>query len=294
MRNGKTRGPVGLAGAALLLLLSAACGPGGATEPGLGKTEATGIPLPPEATHVHGVGVDPGSGEILVATHAGLYVLPAPGRDGEAGPVEPAHVGPVIDLMGFAALGPGRFVASGHPGPGTDMPDPVGLIETRDGGATWRALSLAGESDFHALDAAGERVIGFDGGLRASEDGRRWDDLDSTVHPLALTMSDDGRTVVATTQSGVMRSTDGGASFTPVADAPLLLLVDQVAGTETVYGVTPEGKVHRSDDGGASWTPTGAISGEPAALHADADQLVVVADHHVSRSTDGGGSFAGW
>ncbi|MGI5121931.1 hypothetical protein ACQEU5_20695 [Marinactinospora thermotolerans] len=80
MRNGKTRGPVGLAGAALLLLLSAACGPGGATEPGLGKTEATGIPLPPEATHVHGVGVDPGSGEILVATHAGLYVLPAPGR----------------------------------------------------------------------------------------------------------------------------------------------------------------------------------------------------------------------
>ncbi|MGI5121930.1 WD40/YVTN/BNR-like repeat-containing protein [Marinactinospora thermotolerans] len=174
------------------------------------------------------------------------------------------------------------------------MPDPVGLIETRDGGATWRALSLAGKTDFHALDAAGERVIGFDGGPRASEDGRRWDDLDPTVHPLTLTMSDDGRTVVATTQSGVMRSTDGGASSTPVADAPLLLLVDQVAGTETGHGVTPEGKVHRSDDGGTSWTPTGAISGEPVALHADADQLVVVADHHVSRSTDGGVSSAGW
>jgi len=57
-------------------------------------------PLP---SHVHGVGFDPVDGDLLVATHDGLFVVD------EAG--ETDHVGPVIDLMGFVVDGSERLLA---------------------------------------------------------------------------------------------------------------------------------------------------------------------------------------
>lgn len=174
------------------------------------------------------------------------------------------------------------------------MPNPVGLIESRDGGATWQALSRAGESDFHALVATPERVVGFDGRLRATEDGDTWEALDDGIEPFSLAMADDGRTVVATTQGGLTRSTDGGAAFSPVEGAPPLALVDWVPDTEVVFGVALDGGVHRSEDSGETWEATGQVAAQAQALHADAEQLVVVADHRVSRSADAGATFRSW
>jgi hypothetical protein len=34
-------------------------------------------------------------------------------------------VGPVVDLMGFTVTPEGRHPASGHPGTGTDLPEPL-------------------------------------------------------------------------------------------------------------------------------------------------------------------------
>ncbi len=260
---------------------------------GGGAANTVGVALPEEAGHVHGVGVDPESGEVLVATHSGLFTVPAPDRLTREATV-PAHVGPAIDLMGFTVQGPGHYLASGHPAGDTDMPDPVGLIETRDGGRNWEALSLAGESDFHALASAGDLVVGFDGALRVTEDGVTWADLSPGVEVFALAVSDDGGTVVATTQEGPVRSTDGGAGFDAVADAPPLALVDWVPGSETVFGVAVDGGVYRSDDAGAGWERAGGLPGTPEALHADEEQVIVVADLHVARSTDGGSTFDAW
>jgi hypothetical protein len=67
-----------------------------------------------------------------LATHDGLFVAAADGW---------AALGPVIDLMGFSVAGPDHFYASGHPGQVSDLPNPVGLIESKDGGQTWAPLS---------------------------------------------------------------------------------------------------------------------------------------------------------
>ncbi|MEU0490814.1 F510_1955 family glycosylhydrolase [Nocardiopsis sp. NPDC006139] len=279
-----------------LVVASAGCtsaGSGGVGQGGDPESAVVGIELPTTVSHVHGVGVDPETGDILVASHEGLYVLPAPEGPGEAS-VVPERIGPGIDLMGFSVAEPGRYVASGHPHEGVDMPNPVGLIESRDGGATWQTLSRAGESDFHALVANAERVVGFDGSLRATEDGSTWETLDDGIEPFSLSMADDGRTVVATTQSGLMRSTDGGAAFAPVEGAPPLALVDWVPETEVIFGVAVDGGVHRSEDAGQTWESTGLVEGEAQALHADAEQLVVVADYRVTRSTDAGATFRSW
>lgn len=258
-----------------------------------GVANTVGVPLPEEAQHVHGVGVDPGSGKVLVASHAGLFTVPAPDRLTREAAV-PAHVGPAIDLMGFTVRGPDHYLASGHPEGDTEMPDPVGLIETRDGGGSWEALSLAGESDFHALASAGDLVVGFDGVLRSTEDGATWTDLAPDVEAFDLAVSDDGSTVVATTGRGPVRSTDGGADFAVVEGAPPLALVDWVPGGETVFGVAVDGGVYRSTDAGGTWERTGELPGNPEALHADEDQLIVVADLHAARSTDGGATFDAW
>ncbi|MEU3017407.1 MULTISPECIES: F510_1955 family glycosylhydrolase [unclassified Nocardiopsis] len=295
--HGRAR-PLSALAAAVLVAVASACGAaegdGGAPpRTADGATNTLGVALPEEAQHVHGAGVDPESGEVLVASHAGLYTLPAPDRPTREATV-PAHVGPAVDLMGFTVRGPGHYLASGHPEGDTDMPDPVGLIETRDGGRSWEALSLAGESDFHALASAGELVVGFDGTLRATGDGVTWTDLDPGVEAADLAVSDDGATVVAATPRGPARSTDGGAGFSAVPDAPPLALVDWVPGGSTVFGVAVDGGVYRSDDTGQTWERTGELPGSPEALHADDDQVIVVADLRVARSTDGGATFGAW
>lgn len=220
--------------------------------------------------HVHGVGIDPKDGVVYLATHEGLY------RYGDEGPTQ---VGPVIDLMGFTVADAGRFYASGHPGPGVDLPNPVGLIESTDGGQSWEPLSRQGESDFHSLTASPAGVLAFDGRtLSSSDDGRTWRDLTVPVAVFAMDVSPDGRTVVVTSESGPGRSTDAGATWEPIADAPLLQVVDW-ADERTVVGVTPDGAVVVSEDAGASWQESASVGGPPqavAALRREGEPLRVV------------------
>lgn len=231
-------------------------GPPAAPETGGPGGAAAGAPLP--SAHVHALDRDPGTDAVLLATHEGLYVY------GDSGP---RRVGPVIDLMGFAVAGPGHYYASGHPGAGVDLPGLVGLIETRDGGATWTQLSRGGVSDFHALTTLGDGVAGFDGVLRMSTDGRSWTTGGLASPPRSLAGSADGTTVVATTQDGVMRSSDGGRTWREVPGAPLLLLVARGDGT-TLAGTTPDGEIFVSPDLGLTWAGTG--------LRADAVQALDV------------------
>ncbi|ABS06050.1 F510_1955 family glycosylhydrolase [Kineococcus radiotolerans] len=239
------------------------------------------------SAHVHGVAVNPADGQVHLATHDGLF------RFEESGPV---RVGPVIDLMGFTVAGPDHFYASGHPGPGVDLPQPVGLIETTDGGRTWQALSRQGESDFHALAASAGGVVGFDGTLRFSSDGTTWNVLQTPVKPYAVAASPDGAVLLVTSEAGPARSTDAGITWSVLQEAPLLQLVDWADGA-TVAGVSPEGTVAMSTDAGATWSVRGRVTGAPQAVGADLQpdgsmRLLVVTEEGVHESRDGGASFS--
>jgi hypothetical protein len=77
---------------------------------------------------------------------------------------------------GASAAGCARWT-TGHPGPGSPLPNPVGLIRSDEGGATWESVSLAGQIDFHALALTDDYIVGFDGvtGLVTSTDrGATW------------------------------------------------------------------------------------------------------------------------
>jgi photosystem II stability/assembly factor-like uncharacterized protein len=246
-------------------------------------------PLP--SRHVHGVARDPGDGRVYLATHDGLFHI--------AGGGEATRVGPVIDLMGFAVAGPGHFYASGHPGPGVNLPDPVGLIESRDAGQTWTALSRQGESDFHALAFSRGGVVGFDGEqLAATRDGQTWRQLTAPVAPHAVAVSPDGTVVLVTSVSGLARSADQGVTWRQVQSPLPLQLVTWVDAKQAV-GVAPDGRIAVSTDAAVSWQVRGSIGAAPHALGAHSIssggfEILAVTGAGLLRSADSGVSFAAY
>lgn len=247
-----------------------------------------------DVVHIHGIGVNPADGAVFLATHLGLYRLDADGRPNLVGDSNQ-------DTMGFTVVGFDRFLASGHP----DMrdrrlrvegkPPLLGLVESRDGGATWEPRSLLGEADFHALASRDGRVFGWNASsaeLMVTADLLTWELLSSIeITSFAINPGDDRR-LVAATGDGVTASADGGRTWQPVAGAPALVTV---AWSNTgVWGVASSGSVHRSEDG-LAWTERAPLQGEPQALAVDGDDLYVALTEDgrtvVRRSMDQGSSW---
>lgn len=173
-----------------------------------------------------------------------------------------------------------------------DLPEPVGLIESNDQGETWEVLSRGGESDFHALVAGTDRVLGFDGQLRASRDGRTWNTLSIPSDPAYLAMSPDAGTVLATTEEGVLRSGDDGATWTTL-DTPQLMSLITWVDDATIVGAGIDGHLLTSIDAGNTWTASDNPIGEITALgtgRADDGEaeVLLMADSTILRTTDGG------
>jgi hypothetical protein len=128
----------------------------------------------PGVIHVHGLGRNPADGSLFVATHTGLFRIGSGDRSAER------VAGLYQDTMGFTVVGRDHFLGSGHPGSIENDPPCLGLIESRNAGATWRPISLRGEVDFHVLEARGNTVYGF---------GSDW----QTREPRFLRSDDSGR-----------------------------------------------------------------------------------------------------
>jgi hypothetical protein len=210
--------------------------------------------------HAHGLVVAQ-DGTLLVGTHTGIMTV---GPDGTA-----SRVGRVDDdLMGMTGVpGTGRLISSGHPGASSDMPNPLGLMSSADGGRSWTSMSLAGQVDFHALATDGELIAGFDGvhGILLSRDGGKSWQRGAAIAAAALAMTPGS--LWATTEQGLQRSTDGGRSFSVVSEAPLLRLLAS-ASDDSLWAVDLEGFAWRSTDG-VAWQRRAAVGQVDAIAAAD-------------------------
>lgn len=268
-------------GAVAVLLLAACSG----EQEGTGGTAAadrSGATDDPGMGHVHGLGVDRASGDVLVATHTGLFRV----RNG----AEPQRVADRRqDTMGFTIDGD-RLLGSGHPDAREGLPSHLGLVESSDAGETWTAMSLQGDADFHALTASGEEVVGWDslsGALLVSGDGGRSWAAGAELDVVAdLEHLPGGAGLLATTADGLLVSRDSGRTFEAFAPAPPTTLVHVEGAGPTVTGVDVEGVVW--DLAGDAWVSQGSIGAPPTAFSASADGTLLAATAEEVLRLDGG------
>jgi hypothetical protein len=279
-----------VAAAVALATAPAACGGDGGEA---GSAGGGGDAGEPGAAHIHGLGINPADGSLMIATHGGMFRA-------AAGEQRARRVGERFqDTMGFTVVGPDRFLGSGHPdvqGFREGLPPLLGLIRSDDAGRRWKPVSLLGKADFHVLRVAGRRIYGVnasDGLLMVSDDGgRRWARrtppgplVDLAAEP------DDPDHVVASEEDGLHVSRDAGAGWRPLDTERAGLLTWPAP--DALYLVDGAGTVHRSSDAGRSWDEVGEVGGQPAAFAAHGSTLyVALHTNDVKVSDDGGRSWA--
>ncbi len=177
-------------------------------------------PAEPLLFHVHGLAFSPDGKELLVPAHAGLAVY----RDDGWSEVD----GPIHDFAGFS-LAERAIYASGHPPPGSSLPNPLGLVKSTDLGKNWVSLALGGEADFHFIAAgyrsnaiyvrstAANAAMPVPGLHLSVDEGRTWRrqtarGLEGEVFGIAA-HPQDARTLAVATDKGLYMSRDAGETF---------------------------------------------------------------------------------
>ena len=177
------------------------------------------VPFEGGMSHVHGLGYAGDENALYFASHHGLKIY----RDGEWFETpDNSH-----DYMGFNATNEG-FYTSGHPGADSDLPNPLGIQRSEDGGKTIEEIDFQGETDFHAMAAGYNSHDLFlinpaknskleAGVYKSGDQGKTWqpvkaEGLIGEVASLALHPTDSNY-VAAATSTGVFLSKDAGATF---------------------------------------------------------------------------------
>lgn len=257
-----------------------------------GEEEKTfqGVPFDdPGPIHVHGLGLDPQTRTLYIATHTGLWQLP----EGEAKATRVTDRRQ--DTMGFTLVRPGLFLGSGHPDlreAKPDVPPLLGLIKSSDNGQTWQQISLLGKADFHVLRSSGSRIYGFDSThnllMRSDDGGTSWrtSKVPEALLDLAIDPADPAH-LVASGEVALYESMDAGRGWHLLAATPGYLAWPR---PRRFYLFDPQGGVRVSDGPRARSRPIGSVGGT---LHAvlvtsEKEMYAAIDGGAIKRSRDGG------
>lgn len=151
-------------------------------------------------------------------------------------------------------------------------------------------LSRGGESDFHALTAGADRIVGFDGELRMSTDGQNWEILAIPAPPAALPWRQGrGRSPQPPNPAAALHRWRSWETI----EAPGLISRVAWADETTIVGSATDGRLFTSRDSGQSWSASEEPVGEVVALGAGLTEdgsveALLVVDSTVLRTVDGG------
>ena len=263
----------------------------GCTSP---ATEVPSAEAPFVVSHVHAVDLDQRTGAVYVATHDGVLHVAADGSVERLG----AWAG---DVMGMARL-EDTIYFSGHPALDENLPANIGVYEFDLVGEGFAPKSLVGDVDFHSMtikeSPGGSALAGIDsatGQVMVSRDGAVSWMTGASIGARSLSWDTAAEALYATTEQGMLVSRDDGMTFTPVDEAPLLVLVASSPEDEStdpfLVGVDVDGYVHTSTDG-VTWTSIGLAPPLTDALAVGSDGAIVSAGiSGVSRSEDRGATW---
>jgi photosystem II stability/assembly factor-like uncharacterized protein len=305
----------------LLLLLVTACAPGGDSvddQNGLANkhnghdTEKSEEHPAASFMHIHGLSYDPQAPhDLYMSTHHGVLKLDKTGVWIEIGEEEHRH-----DLMGFTFQKEGIMISSGHPAEKSKLKDPLGIVISKNQGETWEPIALHGKVDFHVMEVnAGNPLVmhglnshGPHAGLYRSEDGGyEWGKLETSGFPTDLMsifslVSDPGdpRIILAGTGNGILKSEDGGITWSMDNDQQSFLAaasVTQPSAKLVAYVLGENEGLMVSEDLGETWSSLHLLLEEDAvihiAIHPTQEGVYTVGTHleNLFHTTDGGATW---
>ena len=184
------------------------------------------------------------------------------------------------------------------------------IYKSTDFGANWAPMPFVAAESIKTFSVAssGGGMLALDSFniYHSADNGATWSVVHSVV-PFAGVVLDDVQyapgdpsiAYAAGNDSGLLRSTDGGASFSPLGHTELWIQTLTVDPTDAdrVYVGTPFDGLHRSTDGGVNFAQvaqnlTPVFNGEFFAWNADGSVLWYAVLDGVLRSTDKGDTWA--
>jgi photosystem II stability/assembly factor-like uncharacterized protein len=228
---------------------------------------------------IHGVGVS-NEGTTYVATHEGLFSTDNVGKTwNKVGTADD-------DLMGFHVRSDGTMLTSGHPGAKSDLPNPIGVLVSKDKGLNWKQVEYVGKIDFHVLTSYhhdpniiyGLNQMGtgqYGAGIYQSIDnGKNWTKIEPKGLPndlmkvySLLVLPENKNTLLAGTETGVMISKDGGENWDIFDDTRLITAMTVMPNGKDIIAYSMNNMVSGvmiSQDSGQSWTSLGLDLGKDA------------------------------
>lgn len=234
----------------------------------LGRPQGAGTTV--QFRDIHGLGYSSDGMQLIVPAHDGLRLF-------VEGQWQVPNL-PVNDYMGYSPTDNG-FYSSGHPGPGSRLINPLGLVTSADGGQTINTLAFAGETDFHMMGVGYEShavyVLNSAPNSRLStglyytlDDGLTWEQSGAqgiSGRPFQLAVHPTESNVVAlAAEGGLFLSNDYGDTFTLASqDAPITSASFDPDGSRLFFGYQSL-SVYNLDTGGIETLPTPTIASNDA------------------------------
>jgi photosystem II stability/assembly factor-like uncharacterized protein len=251
------------------------------------ESKITSVKSGKKIEDIHGIGVA-NDGTTYVATHEGLFSTKNVGKTWN-------KVGAANDdFMGFHLRSDGTMMTSGHPGPDSDYPNPMGVLVSKDKGLNWKEVEYVGKIDFHILTTYhhdpniiyGLNQMGtgqYGAGIYKSIDGgEKWSKVEPKGLPSdlmkvysLLVLPENKNTLLAGTENGVMISKDGGENWKVFDETRLITAMTVMPNGKDIIGYSINNMVSGvmiSKDNGESWTSIGLDLGEDAASSISVNQ----------------------
>jgi photosystem II stability/assembly factor-like uncharacterized protein len=226
----------------------------------------------------------------VMAVGATAFLLTRPTADGAA--TAWAELGTAdVHALAFDPQDP-EHLFFGHHG---------GLLESLDGGRSWRPTALAGSDAMNVRAASGGllQIAGHEVYLESRDGGQTWQPVPNDLpgldlHAFVTAPSDASHAWAYAAGQGLFESTDAGRHWELRQGGSFgSLTVFEQAGEAVLVGLTQAGPA-RSDDGGRTWQPLATPAGQPVSVVAAANGSVLYAGttSGFQRSTDGGASWS--
>ena len=233
-------------------------------------------------SHIHSVRAL--GDQILLGTHEGLYQYL---DEKTVKRISPER----FDVMGLAISDKGIF-ASGHPGPGSKLPEPVGVLFSSDRGATWKKLALTGQVDFHTLETMGDEIYGADSGsgqlMYSSNGGKSWVKRGTNSYTDIAPDPKGKGSVLGVKDGKLYRSADAFKSSAIVKTSFQVDSIDWIKGSLIATSGTV---LYSSSNSGTSWKKLATLPTSIGAITQSPQLIALVMGGAIYSSSNGGKSF---